>query len=78
MCFYCWIISERQSPQHFKKGDQHLKEHGPNSDKQENFDHLMLMKNKFPVNIKHANEIHSSGSGFMLCLLFFIQASAIT
>lgn len=38
----------------------------------------MLMKNKFPVNIKHANEIHSSGSGFILCLLFFIQAIAIT
>lgn len=38
----------------------------------------MLMKNKFPENIKHVNEIHSSGSGFMLYLLFFIQAIAIT
>jgi len=37
----------------------------------------MLMKSKFPVNIKHANEIHAGGSGFMLRLLFFIQAIAI-
>lgn len=52
--------------------------HGPDSSERYNFYCLMLMKNKFLVNIKHANEIHSSGSGFMLYLLFFIQVIAIT
>lgn len=60
-----------------QKGKQHLKEHRPNFGKQEDFDHLLLMKNKFPVNIKHANEIHSTASGFML-YYFFIHAAAIT
>lgn len=72
------MISEPQNPQDFKTDDQPLKGHGLNSSRQYNFDCLMLMKNKFPENIKHVNEIHSSGSGFMLYLLFFIQAIAIT
>lgn len=72
MCFYCWVISERQNPHHFKKGDQYLKEQGPNSNTQENFYHLMSMNQKFPVNTKHANEIDYRGS-----IIIFIQAILI-
>lgn len=31
------------------------------------------MKPKFPVNTKHANEIHFGGSRFMLYLLFLFK-----